>query len=80
MIGGWNMYNTDPQIALAGNYNCNPSHLEYEFRPGHTYSVAGRVVDKKRKYGMWLGDTCLVTKTGCKSLHKDFRVDEMVVV
>jgi len=79
-IGGWSMYNTDPSIGMAGKYNGDPKHLEYEFLPGHTYSVVGRPVDKKQKYGMWLGDTCLVTKTGCKSLHEDFRVDEMVVV
>lgn len=80
MIGGWSMYNTDPDIGLPGKYNHNPEHSEYEFRPGHALSVVGWPVDNNLKYGMWLGDSCLVTKTGCKPLHEDFRVDEMVVV
>ncbi len=80
IIHGWSMYNTAPSIALLGKPLCDPKDMEYEFLPGHTYSVVGWPVEKNLKYGLWLGDSCLVTKTGCRSIHEDYRVDEMVVV
>ena len=63
-IAGWSTYNTRPSKSALGD-----GDQGMELRPGQCLNVAGWVLDQDRRYGVWLGDTAVVTEHGLESLH-----------
>ena len=43
---------------------------EFELKPGYCLNVAGWVVSKDERMGVWVGDTVTLTDSGVRRLHR----------
>ncbi len=66
-ISGWSTYNTRPVLFSR---RVEAADLEFELRPGYGLNVAGWVVSKDERMGVWIGHTVAVTDSGVQRLHR----------
>jgi Xaa-Pro aminopeptidase len=76
-VGGWGNYNQPPGIRYRGDEFLDS---EFIFQAGQTFTVHGWPISKDKRKGVWIGDTCVATKNGARSLHQNYPLEEMQVV
>jgi Xaa-Pro aminopeptidase len=66
-ITGWSTFNSRPVLFAR---RTDAADWELEMKPGFCLNVAGWVVDKHERMGVWVGDTVTLTDTGVRRLHR----------
>lgn len=66
-LSGWSTYNTRPVLFSR---RVEKEDLAFELQPGYCLNVAGWIVDKDERMGVWTGDTVIVTENGVRRLHR----------
>ena len=66
-ISGWSTYNTRPVLFSR---RVEAADWEFELKPGYCLNVAGWVVSKDERMGVWVGDTVTLTDSGIRRLHR----------
>ena len=66
-ISGWSTYNTRPVLFSR---RVEAADWEFELKPGYCLNVAGWVVSKDERMGVWVGDTVALTDSGVRRLHR----------
>jgi Xaa-Pro aminopeptidase len=72
-ITGWGTYNSRPVLFSR---RVEAADWEFELQPGYCLNVAGWVVSKDERMGVWTGDTVVLTETGVRRLHRS-RIDHL---
>lgn len=65
-ITGWSTYNSRPVLFSR---RVEAADWEFELQPGNCLNVAGWVVSKDERMGVWVGDTVVLTESGVRRLH-----------
>jgi len=76
-VGGWGNYNQPPGIRYRDGAFLG---ADFVFRPGQTFTVHGWPISKDKRKGVWIGDTCVLTQDGARSLHRSYPLEEMQIV
>ena len=83
LVMGWSNLNHAPHVgALEGSppaARIKQSDLDFVFKPGHCVTVVAFPVDPDTKRGLWVGTTCVFTKSGLRKLHA-YPVNKMRMV
>lgn len=66
-ITGWSTYNSRP---ILFSRRVEAADWEFELQPGYCLNVAGWVVSKDERMGVWIGDTVTLTDSGIRRLHR----------
>ena len=66
-ITGWSTFNSRPVLFAR---RTDPADWELEMKAGLCLNVAGWIVDKDERMGVWVGDTIALTDTGVRRLHR----------
>ena len=66
-ISGWSTYNSRPVLFSR---RIEAADWEFELKPGYCLNVAGWVVSKDERMGVWVGDTVTLTDNGVRRFHR----------
>ncbi len=66
-ITGWSTFNSRPVLFAR---RTDAADWELAMQPGHCLNVAGWIVDKDERMGVWVGDTIALTENGVRRLHR----------
>ena len=66
-ITGWSTYNSRPVLFSR---RAEAADWEFELKAGYCLNVAGWVVDRDERMGVWVGDTVVLTESGLCRLHR----------